>query len=64
MNLIHIFTFLKIFSKTKLLKTNIQNNLTIFKINQLILNTFIIISYLYKIQNYTTNPLTLFFKYT
>lgn len=53
----------KFFSRTKLLKTSIQNGLTVFKINQLILNTFVVVSCLYKVQGYTTDPLTLFFKY-
>lgn len=63
MNLMHVFTFLEVFSRTKLLKTSIQNGLTVFKINQLILNTFVVVSCLYKVQGYTTDPLTLFFKY-
>lgn len=60
---INSFTFLEVFSITKLLKTSIQNGLTVFKINQLILNTFVVVSCLYKVQGYTTDPLTLFFKY-
>lgn len=62
MNLMHVFTFLEVFSRTKLLKTSIQNGLIVFKINQLILNTFVVVSCLYKVQGYTTDPLTLFFK--
>lgn len=54
MNLMHVFTFLKVFFK---------NGLIVFKINQLILNTFVVVSCLYKVQGYTTDPLTLFFKY-
>lgn len=58
MNLMHVFTFLEVFSRTKLLKTSIQNGLTVFKINQLILNTFVVFLFIQssRLYHWPTNP--------